>query len=132
MIKKILLICGLITGLAGAFAVLQQVDGRYATAAEVGEVAEKVKKLTKEQRRHQIQVDMKDVRGRLWAMEDRWAEKYSAQTGHLYDSLEILKAFMTPEAREQFRALEVEYEDLEKELKKLDPPPAKEKEEDDE
>ena len=123
MLKNILKICAVITAVGGAFAVGHQLDSRYATAGEIEEVEQKVKMLSIEQKRHLVKEDMKAVQTRLWAMEDRWAEKYSAQTGHLYDTLEILKAFMTPEAREQFRDLEKQFADLEERLEALSPKP---------
>ena len=120
--KRTLMILALITSLGGAFAVIQRVDSRYATAAEVREVTEKVKALTKEQKRLAIDRDMRDIRARLWAIEDRWAEKFSAQYGHVHDTLEQLLNFMVVEARDYYRKLQAEYEDLEKKLKALSPP----------
>lgn len=125
-LKKLMMALGLISALGGAFVVIQSVDSRYATAAEVREVMEKVRVLTKEQKRHGYLEDMKEIRKRLWAIEDRWSGKYLARYGHTYESLLVLKSFMTPEAREHFRDLETEYAELEEKLKALEPPKKKE------
>jgi hypothetical protein len=70
--------------------------------------------------RHKIEVRMEKLQERMWAMEDRWGDKFSAEKGRIHDSLEELLHFMTKEARDQFRALQAEYAALERELEKLD------------
>lgn len=110
----------LILLLAGVAGVLQQLDQRYATAAEVSAVSSKVRELSVEQRRHRLVVRLRDIRSRIWAVEDRWADKFSAETGRIHDTIAELVAFMTPEARADYRALVSEKRDIERQIVLLD------------
>ena len=112
--------CALVIALGGAAAVLQRIDGRYATSAALAEVTSSVSELSREQLRHRVIVQMKDVRSRLWGLEDRWSVKFHVEHDRAPDSLVELKDFMSVEVRGEFRRLELEYADLEARLKKLD------------
>jgi len=120
MIKKILMITALVAGFSGTFTIIKGLDGHYAKAAQLEEVKTDLEFVIEEQIRTKIESRMKDIQARLWTLEDRWAERFLKQTGESHDTLEELKNFMTPEARSDFRQLEKEYADLQKELKKLE------------
>ncbi len=111
-LKVISSVCAVIIAITAVVGIGARLDGRYARASTVSMVAEDL-------RVHKIEVRMKAIQERLWAMEDIWAERFKKAHGGLYRTLDELIQYMTPEARDRFRALQAEYEALEKELEDL-------------
>ena len=84
-------------------------ESRYAKANEVAMIAERLDQKI-------IQDRMESIQERMWKMEDKWAERFSIETGRIHDTLDELLHFMAPEARDQYRFLQYEYQELAKKL----------------
>ncbi|RKX64535.1 MAG: hypothetical protein DRP42_06210 [Tenericutes bacterium] len=117
MIKKIMLILGLVAAIGTAVPLSikasRWVAGTPALAARISVVEERLNNKI-------IQDRMDKLEERMWAMEDRWGEKYLAEHDKTHESVEELLQFMTKEAREHYRYLEKQYKELQKELEEED------------
>ena len=111
--KRIIIICSVIAGLATVIGIGANLDSRYAKAATVERVEDRLE-------RKIINDRMDKLQERMWFMEDRWAEKFIVKFNRSHDSLSELLNFMTPEARDQYRLLQKEYAKLEKQLEEVD------------
>ncbi len=107
--KLISWVLGTLISLAVVVGFVAKVDSRHTGEALAGEVAEDLK-------RHVIEQRMAAIQERLWSMEDRWAARFEAAKDRIHQTLHELIMFMTKEARETYRDLMDEYEDLEAEL----------------
>jgi len=92
---------------------IKQVVGVPALAAKVEMVSERLEQKI-------IQDRMDKLQERMWSMEDRWGEKFMVEKNRIHDTLDELLHFMTPEARDHYRRLWKEYEELEAELREDD------------
>ena len=106
--------------MGGAITWLDKADGRYAKANTVESVAETVYEVEKDLECHKIEVRMRRIQERMWALDDYWGTKFYEARGRYYQTLEELIRFMTQEARDQYRALQEEYRALEKRLAELE------------
>lgn len=109
----------LIGGISSSQVAVKWLNGTAGMESAIAANSAEISGLSDDQRRHQIKVNMKDIRTHLWEIEDRWAEKFAVEKNRIHDSLDELVHFMTPEARADFRELQDEYADLQAELKAL-------------
>ena len=84
--------------------------GTPALAAKIEMVAERLDSKI-------IQDRMEKLQERMWAMEDRWGERFAVEKNRIHDTMEELLHFMTEEARSHYRELQREYEKLERQLR---------------
>ncbi len=108
-IKNISIMLAVFLSLCAVVVKVSNIDARYAKAAEVAMIAERLDNKI-------IQDRMDNIQERLWRMEDVWGERFSVQTNRIHDTLEELIHFMHEEARDMFRRLQKDYAALEKEL----------------
>lgn len=111
--KKVQMSIGILIGLTVLFGTMAKFESRYARADVVDSIRSDVD-------RHKVEVRMEKLQERMWAIEDRWADKFMAEKNRIHDSMEELLHFMTPEAREEYRRLEQEYEKLSAKMKETD------------
>jgi len=112
-LKLISAVFAVVIGLSTVVGVGARLDGRYARASELSRVADDLD-------RHVIEVRMKVLQERLWAIEDRWTRIYKEDNGGIPRTLKELLDYMTPEARQQYRELQAEYDDMERALDDTD------------
>jgi hypothetical protein len=108
--KNIGIILTAVLALVALAAKVGNLDARYAKAEEVVQIAKRLDNKI-------IQDRMEKLQERMWAMEDRWAERFFNEKNRTHDTLDELLHFMTEEARNHYRELQREYEKLERELK---------------
>lgn len=104
--QKYLTVFMLIVAVGG---VLLGWESRYAKADQVRMIEQRLDQKI-------LQDRMESIQERMWKMEDKWAERFSIETGRIHDTLEELLHYMTPEARDQYRFLQYEYQELAKTL----------------
>ena len=109
--KRALMIFALVTSIAAVVGIGATLDGRYAKAAVVSQVSERLEQKI-------IQDRMDRIQERLWNIEDREAERFVIKFNRIHDTLAELINFFTPETRDQWRRLEKEYAELEDKLTK--------------
>lgn len=112
-------------GVLGTAAGMGKSSVRWAAGMDVVEerlddISADVKNVKKDQRRHELTVQIRDLRAGIWAIEDRWIEKFFAQKGRNPDNQDELTAFMETKARREFKELQEEFDDLKAKLKKMD------------
>lgn len=99
---------------------VRKAAGTEAIYERIDEVAEVAVETAKRLDDKIIQDRMDKIQERMWAMEDRWGEKFIAQNNRIHDTLEELLHFMTPEARDQYRQLQKDYEEYQRQLEEDD------------
>ena len=109
--KKTQTIIAIVLGLAAIASLVAGIDARYAKASFAEQTAERLDEKI-------IQDRLDKLQERMWAMEDRWGERFAAEKNRIHDTLEELLHFMTKEARDHYRNLQAEYERLQDELDK--------------
>lgn len=118
MSKKILLICGLITALGGAAAVLSNFDSRYAKAAYMETCMSNVEIYIQQVDKRLEQKIDKDRKNELlelmWKLENRWTPIFQEEFNRLPHDIDELVRFMPEVPREMYRKAELEYKELEK------------------
>ena len=112
--------CALVIALGSAFAVVQKAAGHFATAADLQQLSSTVDNLSKDQKRHLLVVRRNDITARIWKLEDRWADLFKAEHGRSHRTLDELRAYMNPVARDSHRSLMLELAETEEEIRKLD------------
>jgi len=103
--KKTQTIIGIFIGLTVIFGILAGVDARYAKAEFAEQTAERLERKIDNDRLDYLQAKM-------WAMEDRWSERFVAHYNRHHDDMDELLHYMTKEDRDRYRELEKEYNDL--------------------
>jgi len=111
--RRIMAILALVIALGSVAGVLAKFDSRYAKAATLSAVEDRLDEKI-------IQDRMEKLQERMWALEDRWATRFRVQYNRIHDTLDELVHFMTEEARAHYRALQAEYAKLEEQLKEED------------
>jgi hypothetical protein len=113
MIKKIMMILALIAALGATIPLSikasRLIAGTPALAARVSIVETRLNN-------HVDQERLDDLEARMWAMEERWGEKFIIQYNRIHDSMKELLLFMTPEASDHYRYLEKQYNKLLKQM----------------
>ena len=98
--------------LAGFATMVLAVNGTFARTTALERVENKVDT-------HALEQELKYLDERMWETRLRWSDRFEFEKGHWPDTLEELLAFMTKEAREDYRDLEARAEEIEKKLAKL-------------
>lgn len=109
--KRILMALALVTSIAAVVAIGASLDQRYAKADTVSAVSERLDNKILRDRRDAIQE-------RLWKLEDRHSEGFWTDNGRAPNDIEELVAWMDKNSRDQWRRLEKQLEDAEKELER--------------
>jgi hypothetical protein len=114
----VILTIGAVVTLGGA------VDSRYAKSAmveaELVEAAEEVTLVSARLDRKILQDKIDYKQKQIWDLQNRWTERFVKAKEREPVSLDELKAFMFPDARETLRDYEKQLEELKAELRALD------------
>jgi len=103
---------GMILILSTAVGGIVAADTRYAKASYVSEVEERLDVKI-------IQDKMASITERMWKIEDRWTDQFKEEFSRLPNSIDELKSYMNEDARDRYRELEEELNELEKQLTAL-------------
>ena len=106
----VLFVAALAVAVPFTVTVVKDAVGVSALAAKIEMVSERLETKI-------VQDRMDKIQERMWAMEDRWGEKFMVEKNRIHDTLDELLHFMTPEARDHYRRLQKEYDELETELR---------------
>jgi len=106
----------MLTGIIGVIVILSTVAGGVMTADARYAKTEHVVAIESRLNVKIIQDRIDGIQDRMWKIEDRWNDRYKKEYDKYPDTIIILKAYMDEDARETYRKLEEELEDLETEL----------------
>ena len=104
----------------GAVAIIGSIIGTYQGLTTYFATAEAVEVVAKDLERHKLEERRDAVQERIWKMEDVWGERFYDHHGRYYETIEELLAWMPQEARDQYRELVQELEEIDALLEDVD------------
>jgi len=107
---------GLISATVAAVATLGAVIGGWESGTTYFATASALEEVVDDLERHKLEERRDAVQERIWKMEDVWGERFFAAHDRYYESLEELLAWMPQDARDQYRELARELEEIDAEL----------------
>lgn len=110
----------IVTSIVAAIAIIGAIIGAYTTSTSYFATAEAVERVAEDLERHKLEERRDAVQERIWKMEDVWGERFYAAHDRYYESLEELLAWMPQDARDQYRELVQELEQIDALLEDVD------------
>jgi len=120
MLKKIMIVLASIATLSTLLGAGFIVDGHFAketpTSASFAEVRSDIVMVSARIDAMKLEDELLLVKKKMYGLEDRWGKKFKEENDRYYHTIKELLAFMPEEYRDEYRELEDERDDLEKQI----------------
>jgi hypothetical protein len=109
----------MIVTIVSALAVIGGIIGTYEGATHYFATTQALAEVAEDLERHKLEERRDAVQERIWKMEDVWGERFYAAHDRYYESIEELLAWMPQDARDQYRDLVQELEEIDALLEEM-------------